>query len=99
MTETTQVRELSPGDVITVEVLRDFLFTALRHDAIADALVERMAFHARRGQLDAVGLAAVLPELIGDVLHVARKEDWTAIAEALIEAARDDLPGGGEERR
>jgi hypothetical protein len=98
MNERTQVRELTPGDAITVEVLRDFLMTALRHDAIADVLVERMAFHARRGQLDAVGLAAVLPELVGDVLHVARKEDWLALAEALIDAARDDLPGGGAER-
>lgn len=98
MNKRTQVREFTPGDTITVEVLRDFLMTALRHDAIADVLVERMAFHARRGQLDAVGLAAVLPELIGDVLHVARKEDWVALAEALIDAAGDDLSGGGEER-
>jgi hypothetical protein len=98
MNERTQVREFMPGDTITVEVLRDFLMTALRHDAIADVLIERMAFHARRGRLDAVGLAAVLPELIGDVLHVARKEDWLAIAEALIDAARDDLPGRGEGR-
>jgi len=98
MDETTQVRRLTPGDTITVEVLRDFLLSALRHDALADAVAERMAFHARRGQLDAIGLAAVLPEMIGDVLHVARKEDWVALAGSLIDAARDDLPRGGEER-
>lgn len=93
MNERTQVRQIAVGDTIPVEVLRDFLLAALRHDAIADALVERMAFHARRGQLDAVGLAAVLPQLIGDVLHAARREDWLAIADAAIDAARDDLPG------
>jgi hypothetical protein len=98
MNERTQVRQITAGDTITVDVLHDFIMAALRHDAIADVLVERMAFHARRGQLDAVGIAAVLPELIGDVLDVATNEDWVALAEALIDAARDDLPGGGEER-
>jgi hypothetical protein len=97
MNDGTQVRQITAGDTITPEVLRDFILAALRHDALTDAVVERMAFHARRGQLDEVGLAAVLPELIGDVMDVARKEDWVVLAEALIDAARDDLPGGGEE--
>ncbi len=98
MTETTQVRELTPGDAITVEVLRDFLFTALRHGANRRRPGRADGLPRAAGQLDAVGLAAVLPELIGDVLHVARRQDWTAIAEVLIDAARDDLPGA-EERR
>jgi hypothetical protein len=88
------IRQIAGDDVIEIGVLRDFILQALRHEAIADVLIERMVFHARRHQLDAVGLAAVLPELIGDVLAVATKEDWTTIAEALITAARDDLPGG-----
>ena len=88
------IRQIAGDDVIDVGVLRDFILQALRHEAVADALIERMDFHAQRHQLDAVGLAAVLPELIGDVLAVATKEDWTTIAEALIGAARDDLPEG-----
>jgi hypothetical protein len=89
------IRRIAGEDVIEVGVLCDFILHALRHYAIADVLIERMVFHARRGQLDAVGLAAVLPELIDDVLAVATKEDWATIAEALIDAAHFDLPGGG----
>jgi hypothetical protein len=61
----------------------------LRHEALYDVVLERMAFHAERNQLDAVGLAAVLPELIGDVLEVGTKEDWIAVAGVLIEDYRD----------
>jgi hypothetical protein len=92
MTGGAEVRRIGADDAIPVTVLRDFLLGALRHDAIHDVLFERMDFHAARRQLDADGLAAVLPELIGDVLAVASKEDWIALAEILIDSY-DDAAG------
>lgn len=93
------VRRIAVDDAIPIALLRDFALTALRHDAIYDELIERMAFHAGRGQLDAIGLAAVLPELIGDVLEVVTKADWVAVAEALIADFREGIDQeGGEDR-
>ena len=92
MTGGAEVRRIGAGDTIPVTVLRDFLLSALRHDAIHDELFERMHFHAARRQLDAEGLAVVLPELIGDVIAVASKEDWIALAGVLIDAY-DDAAG------
>lgn len=89
MREEQEIRRITEGDTIAVTTLRDFVLRMLRHDALYDVVLERMAFHAERDQLDAVGLAAVLPELIGDVLEVGTKEDWIAVAGILIEDFRD----------
>jgi len=64
---------------------------ALRHDAIRDVLIERMASRAERGNLDAFSLSAILPDLIAEVLVVTTSEDWTAIADVLIEDMREAL--------
>jgi len=64
---------------------------ALRHDAIRDALIERMASRAERGNLDAFSLSAILPDLIAEVLVATTHEDWMAIADALIEDMREAL--------
>ena len=85
------LRWIARDDSIPVATLRDFLVQALRHDAIADVLIERMVSRAEAGRLDAHSLSALLPGLIGDVLDAAANEDWLAIADALIEDARESL--------
>lgn len=90
------IRRISCDDRIPVAILRDFLMATLRHEAIADVLIERMVFQVERGELDAHRLAAVLPELIPQLLDVANNEDWMAIADALIEDMRESLLEVGE---
>lgn len=85
------IRRISREDTIPISVLRDFLLQALRHDAIGDVLIERMASRAERGSLDVHGLSALLPELIDHVLDAASNEDWMAIADLLIDDMRDVL--------
>lgn len=88
------LRRVGPEERITGALLHDFLLSALRHDAIHDAVIERMAFFADCGQLDAEGLAYVLPELVGELLAVVDKADWIILAEVLIDAYRDAESGG-----
>jgi hypothetical protein len=85
MTGGAPIRRLSGGESVSTEVLRDFLIRALRHDAIADVLLERMVFFWDCRQLDPEGLAIALPDLVNDLLEVVGKEDWIAIAGLLIE--------------
>ena len=85
------IRQIGSDDTIAVGVLRDFLMQALRHDAIRDVLIERMASRAERGNLDAFNLSAILPDLIAEVLVVTTNEDWMAIADVLIEDMREAL--------
>lgn len=85
------IRWIACGDTIPTALLRDFLVRALRHDAIRDVLIERMALRAERGRLDPGSLAVLLPQLIADVLDVATNDDWTAIADGLIEEMRESL--------
>jgi hypothetical protein len=85
------LRWIARDDAIPIRTLRDLLLQALRHDAIADVLIERMVARAEAGRLDAHSLSVLLPELIGDVLDAAAKEDWLAIADALIEDTREAL--------
>lgn len=84
-------RRIASDDAIPVGVLRDFLLAALRHEAISDVLIERMASRAERGNLDAFSLSAILPDLIAEVLVAATEMDWMAIADALIEDMREAL--------
>jgi hypothetical protein len=88
---TEAIRRIGSEDTIPVGILRDFLMQALRHPAISDELIERMAARAARGTLNAHSLSAVLPELIGEVFDVADNEDWMVIADALIEDMREAL--------
>ena len=90
------IRRIASDDSIPVDILRDFLLRALRHEAIADVLIERMASRAERGNLDAFSLSAILPDLIAEVLVVANNEDWMAIADLLIEDMREALLEGAE---
>lgn len=86
-----ETRRIASDDTIPVGVLRDFLLRALRHEAIADVLIERMASRAERGNLDPFTLSAILPDLIAEVVVVTTNEDWMAIADVLIEDMREAL--------
>ncbi len=88
--DSSEIRRIGgTGDAIPVDVLRDFLLACFRHDALRDAVMERMAIDGARGQLDAIGVALGLPTMIGEVVATALPEDWRSIAVALIEAYRD----------
>jgi hypothetical protein len=91
MNGSEDLRRIAHEDAIPVGTLRDFLLRALRHDAINDVLIERLVSRAERGRLDAHGLSASLPELIGEVLDAATDEDWMAIADSLVEDMREAL--------
>lgn len=77
------------GDAIPVDILRDFLLACFRHDALRDAVMERMAIDEARDRLDAIGVALVLPTMIGELLATVAPEDWHSIAVAMIAAYGD----------
>lgn len=97
MSERPEIRRIADGEMIAVSVVHDFLLAALHSDAIFDALLERMAFFDDSRQLDAEGLAVLLPELVAGVMGVVGKEDWIVVAELLIEELHE-MRGGGAER-
>jgi hypothetical protein len=89
-TESAEIRRVGgKGDAIPVDVLRDFLLACFRHDALRDAVMERMAVDATGDELDAIGVALILPTMIGEIIATALPEDWHSIASALIDAYRD----------
>lgn len=103
----TEVRRIAGGDATPVPVLRDLIFTCLRHDALHDLIVERLDLLARMERLDLLPdeeepdlprrLAGALPDLIDELLRSARYEDWVHVAAALTDAYHD-AAGAGEVR-
>jgi hypothetical protein len=89
------VREVGDGDTISAPVVRDFLLTCLRHDALHDVVMERLDILAREGGLDISRVAEVLPELHAELLRVVRSPDWIYAAGALMDAY-SDAAGEGE---
>jgi hypothetical protein len=91
-------REIGGGDRISEAVLRDFLLTCLRHDALHDVVIERIDEQATEGDLDISRVAALLPRLHGELLAVVRCPDWIYAAGALIDAYRDATEEEGRPR-
>lgn len=92
----TEIRQLaSSGDKITADLLRDFLLTALRHDALRDALMEKAVagieheFASDQIRFGVVGFE--LQVLISELVSAAEPDDWKALAELLIEDTRGEL--------
>jgi hypothetical protein len=83
------------GDLISAQVLRDFLLGCLRNDALHDVVMERLDILAREGELDVSRVAKMLPELHAELLRVVRAQDWIYAAGALMDAYRD-AAGEGE---
>ncbi len=96
----TPARQLASGDTVSADLLRDFLATALRHDAIRDVLIDRVVA-AIEGlhsidRLRFRRLGSELPGLIADVIDAADPADWQAVAERLIEESRETMDEGGD---
>lgn len=91
-------REIGGGDRISAAVLRDFLLTCFRHDALHDAVIERIDEQATEGDLDISRVAALLPRLHGELLAAVRHPDWLYAAGALIDAHRDATEEEGRPR-
>lgn len=91
-------REIEGGDRISAAVLRDFLLTCLRHDALHDVVVEKIDEQATEGDLDISRVAALLRRLHGELLAVVSYPDWLYAAGALIDAYRDATEEGGRPR-
>lgn len=51
--------------------------------------MEQMAIEAAGDRLDPIGIALVLPAMIGELLGTAAHEDWHSVAATLIDAYRD----------
>jgi hypothetical protein len=88
------LREIKGGDTIAASVLRDFLLTCLRHDALRDATTERLDALAREGRLDISLVAKMLHEEVGNLQAAVEYQDWLYVAGALMDAFRD---AAGEE--
>lgn len=99
-----EIRQLASGETITADLLRDFLLTTLRHDAICDVLMAQVVAAIEDGypsdQLRVGVLSSELQVLIAEVMSAAERDDWKAVASLLIEDTRGELEeeiGGGEQ--
>jgi hypothetical protein len=92
------LREISDAESIPASVVRDFLLTCLRHDALHDVVIERIDELANERDLDIPSVAALLPRLHEELLAVVRCPDWIYAAGALIDAYRDATEEGGDPR-
>ncbi len=91
------LREIDGGDTIAASVLRDFLLTCLRHDALHDATTGRLDALARKGRLDISLVAEMIRDEVGNLQAAVEYQDWLYVAGALMDAYRD--AAGEEEGR
>ncbi|HMJ74018.1 MAG TPA: hypothetical protein VK471_11730 [Solirubrobacterales bacterium] len=91
---TCERRTINPGDTITGSLLRDYILSALQHDAIRDELNELLFDHVAKGRLHPAVLAASLKPLISELLDAATDEDWQIVAHCLIEDAQETMERG-----
>jgi len=77
------------GNRIDVALLRGFLKRALEDDAVADAVNELLFEHVVAGRYHPSVVAESLPSYIEEMLGVATREDWQAVADELIAEARE----------
>lgn len=90
--QSDETRQIVSGDLISAEVLRDFLVNALRHDAVRDELTELLVSSLRGGWADdSEALGGSLRQLLLEVIDAAEPEDWEALAERHLSDARSVL--------
>ncbi len=82
------------GTIFTASVVRDFLHSALRHEAVSDDVTQRQ-LEFLDGRLDAAGLAAKLRPMLTEALAAATDADWSQIAADLMADAEELRLGGG----
>jgi len=85
------MRTTAQGDQIEVELVHDFIHSALTHDAIADPVFELLYEHIVGGRHHPSVIAAALKPFIDEVLDAATEEDWRTVGDELIEDARTVL--------
>jgi hypothetical protein len=91
------LREIDGGDTIAASVLRDFLLTCLRHDALHDATTERLDALEREGRSDISVVAKMLREMVGGLNAAVKFQDWLYVSGAVM-GAYDDASGERQER-
>ncbi|HEX3563226.1 MAG TPA: hypothetical protein VHU24_10345 [Solirubrobacterales bacterium] len=89
MTVRRSERVSEQGNRIDVALLRGFLKRALADDAVADPVNELLFEHVVAGRFHPSVIAETLPSYINEILNTATSEDWQAVADELIEGARE----------
>lgn len=92
--EAPTIRVSAQGSRFEVTTIRNFLKRALADDAVADQVTELMFEHVVNGRLQPADVATTLTGFVDEVLRTATPEDWQAVADEQIAAARELL---GEE--
>ncbi|MGE0066630.1 MAG: hypothetical protein AB7T48_04675 [Solirubrobacterales bacterium] len=88
---TCETRQIVSGDLISAEVLRDFLVSALRHDAVRDELTALLVSSLRGGWADSEALGGNLRRLLLEIIDAAEPGDWEAVAALHLGDARELL--------
>lgn len=89
MTVRGEERVSEQGNRFDVTLLRGFLKRALADDAVADPVNELLFEHVVAGRFHPSVVAETLPSYINEILGTATSEDWQAVADELIEGARE----------
>jgi hypothetical protein len=87
----TEERTSEQGTKFDAALVRDFIATALQHDAVADVISELLHEHVVEGKTHPSVLTTSLRPMIGEVLETAAWEDWDHVRAALVEDEREAL--------
>lgn len=88
---TTEKRTSEQGNVFSVTTIREFLLSALSHDAVEDAVNALLFEHVVEGRIHPSVITENLRPLITEVLDVATSEDWHYVSCKLVEEACEAL--------
>jgi hypothetical protein len=91
MLTSTEQRTSEQGTKFDAALIRDFIATALRHDAVADHVTEVLHEHVVEGKMHPSVLTATLRPMIEEVLETATWEDWDQVRAGLVGDARETL--------
>lgn len=89
MTARGEERVSEQGNRFDVALLRGFLKRALADDAVADPVNELLFEHVVAGRFHRSVVAETLPSYIEEILGTVTSEDWQAVADELIDGARE----------
>jgi hypothetical protein len=70
-------------------MLRGFLKRALEDEVVSDPVNDLLFEHVVAGRYHPSVVAENLPSFISEILGVATREDWQAVADELIAEARE----------
>jgi TetR/AcrR family transcriptional regulator len=86
-----ETRRTEWGSTIPAGTLRDFIETAVRHDALIDYVYEYVFDHLHNGADTPADIAEALRPAIDELLDTAAPSDWEAVVGDLIANAEDAL--------